>query len=208
MVEGLEFLFSGIVLGLAVGTFPGPILTLVISETLKYKKKEGIKIAISPLIAELPIVLFVFLILSNLVKYSLLIGTISLFGACYLTYLGLKNLRVRPTVFEVEPARQDGLKRGLIAHLLNPNPYLFWLSIGGPKIFESLDIHISATVLFLSGFYALLIGSNIAVALIAEKSRFFVESKHLLYVVRALGIVLILFALIFVRDGLKSIGIF
>jgi len=43
MVEGLGFLFSGIIFGLAVGTFPGPILALVFSETLKYRKKEGIK---------------------------------------------------------------------------------------------------------------------------------------------------------------------
>jgi threonine/homoserine/homoserine lactone efflux protein len=208
MAEGLEFLFSGMIFGLAVGTFPGPLLALVLSETLKYRKKEGIKIAISPLVTELPIVLFVLLILSNLVKYDLLIGIISLFGACYLVYLGLKNLRVRTSVFEVAFAKEDVLRRGFIVHLLNPNPYLFWLSIGGPKIFESLDIHISATVLFILGFYSLLIGSNIVVALIVEKSRFFVESKHLLYVVRALGIVLILFALIFVGDGLKLIGIF
>jgi len=208
MVEGLEFFVSGMIFGLAVGIFPGPLLALIFSETLKHRKKEGIKIALSPLVTELPIVLFVSLTLSNLVKYSLLIGIISLFGACYLVYLGLKNLRIRSSVFQVESAKEDVLRQGFIAHLLNPNPYLFWLSIGGPKILESLDIHISATLLFILGFYTMLIGSNICVALIVEKSRSFVEGKHLLCVVRALGVVLILFALIFVRDGLKLIGIF
>ena len=208
MVEGLEFFVSGMIFGLAVGIFPGPLLALIFSETLKHRKKEGIKIALSPLVTELPIVFFVSLTLSNLVKYSLLIGIISLFGACYLVYLGLKNLRIRSSVFQVESAKEDVLRQGFIAHLLNPNPYLFWLSIGGPKILESLDIHISATLLFILGFYTMLIGSNICVALIVEKSRSFVEGKHLLCVVRALGVVLILFALIFVRDGLKLIGMF
>ncbi len=46
MVEGFEFLISGIILGLAAGTSPGPLLALVFSETLKYGKKEGIKIAL------------------------------------------------------------------------------------------------------------------------------------------------------------------
>ncbi len=207
MTGALEFLVSGMIFGLVAGTFPGPLLVLVFSETLKYRKKEGIKIAISPLISELPIVLFVLLILSNLTKYSLSIGIISLFGACYLVYLGFRNLRVKISVFEVEFPKEV-LKRGVIANLLNPNPYLFWFFVGGPKIFESLDIHISTTVLFILGFYSLLIGSNIAIASIAEKSKFFVESKYLLHVVRALGIVLILFAIIFVRDGLKLMGIF
>jgi len=75
-------------------------------------------------------------------------------------------------------------------------------------IFESLDIHISATALFISGFYTLLVGSNIGIALIVEKSKSFIGSKYYLYVVRALGIALILFALVFVTDGLKLMGIF
>jgi len=175
---------------------------------VKYGRKEGVKVAISPLITDLPIVLFVLLILSNLMKYSFVIGAISLFGACYLIYLGFENLRVKIDVFDVEFAKEDALKRGVIANFLNPHPYLFWLSIGGPMIFESLDIHISATVLFILGFYSLLVGLNIGIALIVEKSKFFIESKYYLYVVRALGIALILFAVIFVRDGLKLMGIF
>jgi len=207
MTDGLEFLISGMIFGLAAGTSPGPVLALVFSETLKYGRKEGVKIAISPLITELPIVLFALLILSNLVKHGFVIGAISLFGACYLIYLGFKNLRVKTNVFEAEFAKEDALKRGVLANLLNPHPYLFWLSIGGPVIFASLDIHISATVLFILGFYSLLIGLNIGIALIVEKSKFFIESKYHLYVVRALGIALILFAVIFVRDGLKLMGI-
>ena len=208
MTDGLEFLLSGIFFGLAAGTSPGPLLALVFSETVKYGRKEGVKIAISPLITEFPIILFVLLILSNLMKYGSIIGMISLFGACYLIHLGFENLRVKINVFDVESAKDDALKRGVIANFLNPNPYLFWLSIGGPVIFESLDIHISATVLFILGFYTLLVGSNIGIALIVEKSKSFIKSKYYLYVVRALGIALVLFAVIFVRDGLKLMGIF
>jgi len=95
MTEGLEFLISGMIFGLAAGTSPGPLLALVFSETLKYGKEEGVKIAVSPLITDLPIVLFVLLVLSNLIEYDLVIGVISLFGACYLIYLGFESLRVK-----------------------------------------------------------------------------------------------------------------
>jgi threonine/homoserine/homoserine lactone efflux protein len=207
MTDGLGFLISGIIFGFAAGTSPGPLLALVFSETLKYGKKEGVKIAVSILITDLPIVLFVLLILSNLIKYDFIIGIISLSGACYLVYLGFQNLRVKTSVFEGEFA-EDGLKRGIIVNLLNPNPYLFWLSIGSPMIFKSLELHVSATVLFILGFYSLLVGSNIGIALIVERSKVFIESKFHLYVVRTLGIALILFALFFINDGLKLIGVF
>ena len=210
MIKGLEFLVSGIVFGLSAGTSPGPLLALVFSETLKYGKKEGIKIAISPLFTDFAIVLFVLFALSNLVKHNFVIGTISLFGACYLVYLGIENLRVKINNFEVKLAKKDALKRGVTANFLSPHPYLFWFSIGGPIIFKSLEIHISATVLFILGFYSLLIGSKIGIALIVEKSKSFIKSKkkYYLYIVRALGIVLILFALIFVKDGLKLNSLF
>ena len=208
MIEGFEFLISGAIFGLAAGTAPGPLLALVFSETLKYGKKEGVKIAVSPLITDLPIVLFVLFMLSSLVGHNFVIGMISLFGACYLVYLGVESLRVRTNRFEVELAKEDALKRGVIANFLNPHPYLFWLSIGGPMVFKSLDIHVSATVFFILGFYSLLVGSKIGIALIVEKSKSFIKSKHYLYIVRALGIALILFALIFVKDGLKLIGLF
>ena len=138
MVEGLEFLISGVVFGLAAGIAPGPLLALVFSETLKYGKNEGIKIAVSPLITDLPIVLFVLFILSSLMGYNFVIGMISLFGACYLIYLGFENLRVKIAESEVELTKRDALKRGVIANFLSPHPYLFWLSIGGPTIFKSL----------------------------------------------------------------------
>lgn len=208
MVEGLEFLISGVVFGLAAGIAPGPLLALVFSETLKYGKNEGIKIAVSPLITDLPIVLFVLFILSSLMGYNFVIGMISLFGACYLIYLGFENLRVKIAESEVELTKRDALKRGVIANFLSPHPYLFWLSIGGPIIFKSLDIHFSAPILFILGFYSLLIGSKIGIVLVVEKSKLFIESKYYLYIVRALGIALILFALFFVKDGLKLIGLF
>jgi len=125
MIEGLEFLVSGVIFGLAAGTSPGPLLALVFSETLKYGKKEGIKIAVSPLITDLPIVLFVLFILSSLMGYNFVIGMIYLFGACYLIYLGVESLRVKMNKFEVELTKRDALKRGVIANFLNPHPYLF-----------------------------------------------------------------------------------
>ncbi len=203
MATALEFLATGLLLGLAQGLSPGPLITLILSETLKYGKKEGIKIAVSPLITDSLIVLLVLLVLSSFAKYNLVLGVISLLGAGYLIYLGIENLGAKMERFKVDVAEKGAFKRGIIANLLSPHPYLFWLSIGGPKILEGLSIQASASALFIIGLYTSLVGSKIAVALVVDKSRTFVNSKYYVYIIQALGIVLIIFALLFVIDGMK-----
>jgi len=202
-----DSLLFGIILGLAAGLSPGPLITLVVSETLKNGKKEGIKVAISPLISELPIILFVLMILSSAAGNNILMGIISLLGACFLTYLGLSNLKANVKEPKYHLEKNSSLLRGITTNLLNPNTYMFWLTIGGPRILESAQVHVSATILFILGFYMMLVGSKTTVAIVVDKSKTLIESKYYAYIIRALGIVLIVFALIFVRDALEFVGI-
>jgi threonine/homoserine/homoserine lactone efflux protein len=207
MAQVIEFLVYGILLGLTQGLSPGPLITLIFSETLKYGKKEGFKIAISPLITDSVIVFLSLLILSNLSKYTVVIGIISLFGAFYLIYLGIENLRIKKDKFTLEPVKKGALKRGIIANFLSPHPYLFWLSIGGPTILESARISITTTALFIVGIYTALIGSKLAVTLIVDKSKTVLKSKYYVYAIQALGIVLFIFAIFFIKEGLDLIGL-
>jgi len=202
-----DSLLFGIFFGLAAGLSPGPIIALVVSETLKNGRKEGIKVAVSPLISELPIILFVLVILSGVAGNSVLMGVISLLGACFLTYLGLSNLKANVKESEADLGKDSSLLKGVTTNLLNPNTYMFWLTIGGPRILESAQVHVSATILFVLGFYMMLVGSAIAVAVVVDRSKTLIQSKYYAYIIRALGIVLIVFALIFVKDALEFVGI-
>ncbi|MDI6905693.1 MAG: LysE family transporter [Candidatus Bathyarchaeia archaeon] len=130
----------------------------------------------------------------------------SFFGAGYLIHLGFENLRAEINTFKTDKTEKGALKRGAITNFLSPNPYLFWLSIGGPIVFESLNVNISATVLFILGFYTVLIESKIVITLIVDKSKSIIKSKYYLYILRALGIILILFALIFFKNALRLMG--
>jgi len=203
----INFLIFGMITGLVAGISPGPLITLVVSETLKKGKKEGIEVAVSPLISELPIILFVLAVLSNVAERSIVMGVISLLGACFLTYLGLSNLLNNFKETRNYLGKDNALLKGVITNLLNLNTYMFWLTIGGPKILESVQVHLSVTILFISGFYLMLVGSNAAVAIVVDKSRTFIRSEYYVYIIRVLGVSLIVFALIFVRNGLEFVGI-
>jgi threonine/homoserine/homoserine lactone efflux protein len=207
MVAGIEFLVTGIALGLAAGLSPGPLLTLAISETLKSGRREGFKVAFSPLITDSLIILFALIVLTSIAADRLVIGVISLFGAAFLTYLGVTNLRAKIDEFEPKATGGNALVRGVVTNLLNPSTYMFWLTIGGPTILESAQVHISATFLFILGFYVTLIGSNVAVVMVVGKSRNLVRSRYYAYVIRILGIVLIVFAASFIVNFMELIGV-
>ncbi|MGB9939441.1 LysE family translocator [Methanosarcina sp.] len=205
MLDLIEFLALGSFLGLAAGTSPGPLLAVTISETLQHGKWEGIKVAISPLITDLPIILSILYILSHVTNYNSIIGVIAFFGASYLIYSGVESLKIKKDSVELNVEKKDALKKGIIVNFGNPHPYLFWISIGGPIIFKSMNTHISATILFILGFYGFLVGSKVGITLIVEKSKSFINSKYYFSIIRILGIAQIVFGLTFIKVGLESL---
>jgi len=84
----LHYLSIGILLGMSAGLTPGPLLTLVISETLQHDIKSGIKVALAPVITDLPIILATVFILSELSGYHHILGVISLAGGVFILFMG------------------------------------------------------------------------------------------------------------------------
>jgi len=203
MADAAELLFSGVIFGLVQGLTPGPLVTLVISETLKFGKAEGFKVAVSPLITDSTIILFAVFALSTLQGYGVILGIISVFGACYLVYLGLENIRMRTKAHEVSIMKRDAFKRGIITNFLNPHTYLFWLLVGGPIIIRNIETNASTISFFLIGFYCLLIGSEMSIALTVDKSKQFIKSTYHSRIIQLLGIILIIFAVSILIDGLR-----
>jgi threonine/homoserine/homoserine lactone efflux protein len=195
------FLMSGVVFGLSSGLIPGPLLTLVISETLKHGIREGIKISIVPLLSDLPIVLVTILILTRLSDIRPALGIISILGTIFLFYLAFESLSFRGSDIDAE-VKPQSVKKGLITNLLNPNPYIFWLSIGAPTVVKAMDIGLLSASLFIFSFYFSLVGSKILVAFVTGRSRHFLKSGNFIYTIRALGLVLLIFAALFLKNAL------
>ncbi|MFC1783316.1 LysE family translocator [Planctomycetota bacterium] len=125
MFESLGYLIFGVTMGLAAGISPGPLLTLVISETIKHSKKEGIIIASAPAMTDVPIILVTLLVLAKLSNSDMILGIISILGAFFIGYLAYGSIRVKGLDFNPTDAKVESLKKGIIANLLNPHPYLF-----------------------------------------------------------------------------------
>jgi threonine/homoserine/homoserine lactone efflux protein len=91
---------------------------------------------------------------------------------------------------------------------LSPHPYLFWFSVGAPTTMKALEQSPAAAISFILSFYGLLIGSKIVLAILAGKSRSFLQGSTYILMMRLLGGVLIVLAGILFRDGFHLLGFF
>lgn len=196
-----SLLTAGTILGLSAGFAPGPLLTLVITQTLRHNIKEGIKVALAPLITDLPIIIASLLLLTHLTDFEGILGTISLLGGFYVLYLAYENLFTGPVNLVLSESKPQSIKRGVLVNALNPHPYLFWMTVGAPLVVKAKADSPLASLAFLGSFYVFLVGSKVALALVAGKSRTFLTSKAYLVVMRILGGILGVFAFLLLKDA-------
>lgn len=200
------FLGAGIVLGLSAGFSPGPLFALVLSQTLRHGVREGIKVAASPLITDLPIILVCTFVLSRLAGYEGLLGAVSLAGAAVVAHMAYGTFRAKRREAVPAQAEPKSLLKGALVNALSPHPYLFWLTVGAPMILKGWKAHPAAAVLFVLGFTGCLVGAKVVLAVLAGRSSRLLGGKRYEYVMRALGLLLLLFAGFLLRDGLRLSG--
>ena len=201
----INFLVIGTILGLSAGFAPGPLLTLVISETLQHDIKSGV--ALAPIITDLPIIIFTLLILAKLTNFHNILGIISLIGGFFILFMGCESIRTKGIELNLQEPKPKSLTKGILANALNPHPYLFWFSVGAPIMTKAMRQDIIAPLAFISCFYVFLVGSKILTALLVGRSKSFLRGNVYIYTMRFLGLVLCILAVALFRDGLKLLGI-
>jgi threonine/homoserine/homoserine lactone efflux protein len=202
VTELVQYFVSGILLGFAAGVSPGPLLALVIAETLMHGKKEGVLVSLAPALTDLPIIVATVFFLSRISGSNFVLGIISLSGAFFVGYLAYKNITIRDIKSHIRPVKPQSIRKGVITNFLSPHPYLFWMTIGAPTVLKASQISLFSAALFMAGFYLLLIGSKILIALTVERSKNFLQGRTYLYVIRTTGVILMFFAGLFFKDGL------
>lgn len=204
--EMLAFLGAGMILGLSAGFSPGPLFALVLSYSIRHGVREGIKVAAAPLLTDLPIILACTFVLSRFAGYRELLGAVSMAGSAVVAHMAYETFRAK----RQEPSASDGgpqsLMRGAVVNALSPHPYLFWLTVGAPMILKGWETEPAAAVLFVVGFTGCLVGSKVVLAVLAGRSSHLLHGKRYEYAMRALGLLLLLFAGFLLRDGLRLMG--
>ena len=203
----LEILTIATVLGLSAGFAPGPLLTLIISETLRHGMRAGILVALAPLLTGAPIGLVVLLLFSQFSHVASLIGVIGVGGGAFVVYLGLKSLRLKPVELELTAVKKNSLMIGVVTNLLSPMPYLFWLGVGAPLLLRAYEDNPLFAVMFFVIFYGLIVSSKLLLVYITARSRRFLSGILYLNTMRLLGIIMCVLGVKLIIDGLQLAGL-
>jgi threonine/homoserine/homoserine lactone efflux protein len=199
-------LSSAVVYGLSAGFSPGPLLALVISQTLRYGVREGIKASMAPLVTDLPIILVSVLILRSLSDSRFILGCISMAGGLFVTYLAYECFRtVRLEMADLDGGPQS-LSKGAAVNALNPHPYLFWLTVGGPSVIRAWADSPPGAVAFVAVFSGSIVGSKVMIAAMVGQSKHVLSGKGYGIVMRVLGLMLLFFAVLLFKDGVELAG--
>jgi threonine/homoserine/homoserine lactone efflux protein len=195
------FLSAGLTLGLSAGFSPGPLTTLVISHSLRHGVREGLKVSMAPFITDAPIVLLAVFALSKLRDFQAAFGVVSLVGAAVLFYLSYETFKVERVEVKTGAAEAHSFGKGALVNFFSPHPYLFWLTIGGPRVVEAWSQSPWIAAGFLGGFYFCLVGAKMSMAVIASRSTRFLSGSGYRRVMRVLAAALFILALALLRDS-------
>lgn len=204
----MEYLIQGLLLGLGVGLAPGPLLALVISASLRGGVSHGLRVALSPLITDLPIIVVSLFVLQQVNDSA--IGFLSIVGALVLVYFAYeswiagktdpqKNINVDISMGSTKTT----LFKAILTNFVNPSAWLFWMTAGGTLLTTGWNKGFWDALGFLFGFYLLLVGSKAALAFSLGTSRNKMPIWVYQLLVRIAAVLLLALGIQLIRSGIN-----
>ena len=162
----------GVTLGVMEGVKPGPLLTVVIRETLSGGFRAGVRAAAAPLFTDGPMIVASLLAAGWIATQPAVLLLISVLGALFLVKMGVECFSIEPPEVELSDTSTSGsLRRGVLTNLLNPNVYAFWFLIGGPLMASAAVEEPLAPVAYALAFIFTLVMAKVTIAWMFDRSR-------------------------------------
>jgi len=188
-----EFILSAFVFGLSGGLKPGPLGIIVIQQTLSRGLTYGIRASLAPIVTDGPIILMALLIFTQFKDVSLFLALLSFIGGLYLIKISIKICKIKEINVSKSLGAESSLMMAIKVNLLNPNPYLFWFTVGGAYLIRGNQLESSLFVIISIGTLVL---SKMFIAYIASRFREFLDSHAYVWLMRILGALLFIFGII------------
>ncbi len=198
-------LVQGLTLGLAANILPGPMMIFSLSQIIKRGTLSEMIIQFGATAINIVRIALAFMLFSVLPQNEILFGLLSLFGAIFLLYMAYGNFTYKSDIQVPATVTDNPFLQGVLGNILNAAAYIFWLTVGGPIILSAGSI--ANGLSFALGFLISITLCGIIIALVAGRIKVYLASNYYVYVIRLLGIVLIIFAVLFFKQALSHFSI-
>ena len=201
-------LLAGLSIGLAAGISPGPLQTLVVTSTLRRGFGAGWRVAMAPLVTDIPIVIAAVLAVGALPDGF--VRGLGIAGGLVVIAFGVSELWAGRS-FDPSAAddRGDGgdtgdLWRGAAVNVLSPHPWIFWVAAGAPLVVRAWDLAPWRALLFVAAFWATLIGAKVSLAGVVAAGRHRLTDPWRRRLVVAGGALLIIGGALLVGEAVRA----
>jgi len=183
----MNYILIGCLLGVSAAIMPGPLMALLIAQTIQGNWKNGVLVALSPLVSDLFVASFVLVMLAKIPDS--IVRVISIIGGLVVIFYGIKTILGRDK--ETVPSGKGSLLRGVVLNISNPHPYIFWSVVAGPLVLKAYQINIVYSISFIAVFYIFFIGLASTLAYLVSKGKDIIHSKYYKYALIICGVFMI-----------------
>jgi threonine/homoserine/homoserine lactone efflux protein len=209
----MEALLAGLVIGLGSGVAPGPLLALAIATTLQRGLRPGLAVACGPLVSDAFIIALSVTLVSRMPDPAVI--ALSVAGAVVIAYFGIETLRASRSADVTSLRNVDSsedadssesagwltrwtshpLVQGTVINLLNPAPWIFWVTAGSTLLIGFWDRSPALAVGYLVTFYVGLVGSKILIVSGIAAGRHRLSSRAYRGILAGTGVALLALAI-------------
>ena len=159
-----QALVLGSLLGLFSGMVPGPFSALIAATALKRGFWAGFRIGVVPLATETVVLAITALLLAQLPQEVL--RWMGLAGGVFILFLSIRTWKEAEKPPEVEALTGSfrEMLEGTVLAVLSPNPWVFWLLVGGPLFLGAWHRGWATGLAFYGSFLFFLVGIYLGIA--------------------------------------------
>ena len=195
MLELLEMLTIGFVLGLTGALVPGPMLFVTIDTSLKRGWKAGPEIFAGHAILEFMVCVLIIYGITAVSDSTVM--AISLLGGATLVIFGLMTMKsakgAADSMHEHDKGTSKPVLAGVVTSASNPYFWIWWLAAGSALVLRGMEIGLIAAVMFMAGHWLADLGYFTVVSASFSKGKKLMSPKIYERVLLSCGLFLVLF---------------
>ena len=200
----MGYLVAAFVLGTLAGAAPGPYTTMVIGTSLQRGFREGVKLAMVPLVTDiLPLLLTVFIL--DALNWTAL-TLLGITGGTVIAMVGVRFIRHHgpPAMEGDEPFQSASFGHAAASTFFSPAPWFFWLVVAGPLMVASLEVSTTLGILFAAVLFATNIATATLLAWAVSHSRKLIAPSFRDRVLQVTGAVLVVAGVFLVWQSMEG----